>query len=227
MPITWLTLALARPLIVTVYGAKWVGAAPVLSVLTAYGAISVLCLLLSNLLVGLGRPRLLLYVQLVWLVVLVPVMGFSVHRFGLLGAGYAHIGVILLLVAPIYLAVIGRSTSVRFGELLRALLPSTVAAAIAAAAATGAVRLVGPAALQLVLGAAVGGLVYALAISLELRTLVSLSSLRLGPLTPVVSRYDALGEYLVRVGRTRTPIQPVDSLVDETVSPMQEERSAH
>ena len=43
MPICGLMMALARPLVLTLYGAKWAASAEVLSILSLYGAISILC----------------------------------------------------------------------------------------------------------------------------------------------------------------------------------------
>ena len=44
MPMCGLMIALARPLVFTLYGAKWAASAEVLSILSLYGAISIVCI---------------------------------------------------------------------------------------------------------------------------------------------------------------------------------------
>ena len=103
MPMCGLLIALARPLVLTLYGAKWEAAVKVLPVLSLYGAISVICIFFANVLTSLGRARLTLVIQLIWLSALVPAMGLGVHRSGISGAAAAHIVVIGTLVFPSYL----------------------------------------------------------------------------------------------------------------------------
>ena len=103
MPMSALTIALARPLVLTLYGAKWTASVQPLSILAFYGAISIICVLFANVLAGLGRAKFILMVQLVWLVALVPGMVLGVHRDGIVGAAIAHVIVIGPIVLPIYL----------------------------------------------------------------------------------------------------------------------------
>ena len=163
MPMCALIMVLARPLVLTLYGAKWAASADVLSVLALYSAVSVICLLFANILAGLGRTTFLLVVQLVWLGALVPAMVLGVHQDGIVGAAYAHIAVIGPVVLPSYLLVLRRVTGVRFSALAKAVLPAFLAAAAAAAAAWAAASLLSLPLAQLVAGGAVGGLVYVLA----------------------------------------------------------------
>jgi PST family polysaccharide transporter len=55
LPMCAMTMALARPLVLTLYGAKWATSANVLIVLSIYGAVSVVCLLIANMFTALGR----------------------------------------------------------------------------------------------------------------------------------------------------------------------------
>ncbi len=57
LPVSALILALAEPVVVSVYGARWSGAAVALGALAAFGAIKVVNDLCANVLVGIGRPR--------------------------------------------------------------------------------------------------------------------------------------------------------------------------
>lgn len=103
-PLGMLCMVLAVPLILVVYGERWVDAAPVLSALAVYGALFSLSLLLSNLLVGIGRSGLVFAVQGVSILVLVPSVVWGVSVVGLVGAAYAHILVVLLVLGLFLLA---------------------------------------------------------------------------------------------------------------------------
>lgn len=98
-----LTCGLAGPLIDTLYGPKWHRAISVLAVLAVYGALFVLVLLLSNLLVGIGATATVLAVQCCWIAVLVPLMFCGVHLADVDGVAWAHVAVIALIVAPLYI----------------------------------------------------------------------------------------------------------------------------
>ena len=86
MPMCAMTMALARPLVLTLYGAKWAASANVLVVLSLYGAVSIVCLLFANMLTSFGRTKFLLLLQLIWIGALVPAMALGVrtgwHRRG-------------------------------------------------------------------------------------------------------------------------------------------------
>jgi lipopolysaccharide exporter len=160
MPMCALMIALARPLVLTLYGARWAASAEVLSILSLYGAISIICILFANMLASLGKAKFTLVVQLLWLGALVPAMALGVHRNGIVGAAFAHIAVIVPLVLPSYLLALKRATGVRFAMLGKAvLLPLLAASAAALTARTAASQFASPLA-QLVVGLGVGGLSY-------------------------------------------------------------------
>lgn len=154
LPMCGLMMVLARPLVLTLYGAKWIASAEVLSILTVYSAISMICLLFANMLGGLGRAKLVLIVQLIWLAVLVPAMALGVHADGIVGAAFAHIAVIGPIVLPAYLIVLLRASGARFGSLVRAILPAFVATVVAALAAAAAAAQFGIPVVQLIAGGA-------------------------------------------------------------------------
>jgi lipopolysaccharide exporter len=160
MPMCSLMMALALPLVLTLYGARWAAAAKVLSILSLYGAISTICILFANMLASIGKARLTLVVQLLWLGTLIPAMALGVHRDGVVGAAVAHIVVIGLFVLPSYLFALKRATEVRFSMLGRAVLPPFLAASVAALAARTAASQFASSLVQLVTGLAVGGLIY-------------------------------------------------------------------
>jgi lipopolysaccharide exporter len=163
MPMCGLMMALARPLVLVLYGAKWEASAEVLSILSLYGAISIICVLFANMLVSLGKARSMLAVQLIWLGALVPAMALGVHRDGIVGAALAHIAIIAPLVLPSYVFALKRATGIRLAALGKAILPPLLATSAAALAARAtASQFVSPLA-QLMTGLAAGGLTYALA----------------------------------------------------------------
>ena len=102
-PVGALTVVMSADLIGVLYGPQWSAAAPVLSVLAIYGALFVVTLLLSNLLVGIGCTRRVFAVQALWLAALLPCVGLGTMWLGIEGAALAHVAVIVVVVIPVYL----------------------------------------------------------------------------------------------------------------------------
>jgi lipopolysaccharide exporter len=163
-PMCAMTMALAHPLVLTLYGAKWAAAANVLVILSLYGAVFVACLLFANMLTSLGHTKFLLILQLIWIGALVPAMAYGVHVDGIVGAAWAHVAVIVPIVLPSYLLALKRVTGVRFTALGKAVLPAVLASAAAAVAARGVASQLSSPLAQLVAGLAAGGLVYAICV---------------------------------------------------------------
>jgi PST family polysaccharide transporter len=103
LPISLVSLALAGPIVETLYGERYSDAAPILVVLSMYGAFFVLVQLLGNVLVGLGRSSAGFWLQLLWLATLVPAMTIGVLVGGTKGAAWAHVIVIVGIVLPAFL----------------------------------------------------------------------------------------------------------------------------
>lgn len=162
MPMCAMMIALANPLVLTLYGQKWQNVAKVLPALALYSAFFMLCLLFANMLTGLGRSRSLLVLQLIWIGTLVPAMLIGVHKDRIMGAAYAHVAVIVPIVLPSYLLAIKRVTGVRLTALGRAVMPAVIGSSLAALAARGAASQFSTPAAQLAAGLAAGGLVYLL-----------------------------------------------------------------
>jgi PST family polysaccharide transporter len=160
MPMCAMAIALARPIILTVYGAKWAAAANVLVVLSFYGAVFILCLLFANMLTALGRTKFLLGLQLIWIGTLVPAMALGVHKDGIVGAAYAHVAVIIPIVLPTYLLALKRITGVRIAALGKAALPAVLASSAAALGARAAASQLDSPLAQLAAGLAAGGVIY-------------------------------------------------------------------
>lgn len=173
MPMCGLMMTLARPLVLTLYGARWESAAGVLSVLSLYGGISITCVLFANMLTSLGKAKSTLFIQLLWIGVLLPAMALGVHRSGISGAAVAHIAVIGPFVLPAYVIILRRATGIRFGTLGRPVLLPFLAAAVAAEAARATASLFASPLPQLAAGMTVGCLLYAVAVAPRALTLLS------------------------------------------------------
>jgi len=174
LPMCGMTMALARPLILTLYGAKWAAAANVLVILTVYGAVFMACLLFANVLTSFGQTKFLFVLQLIWIGTLVPAMALGVRKDGIVGAAYAHVVVIVPIVLPSYLLALKRVTGVRFTALGKAALPALLASSAAALAARGAASQLSDPLVQLIAGLAAGGLVYLICVGPQIAATLGL-----------------------------------------------------
>lgn len=172
-PMCTLVMVLARPLVLTLYGARWSSAATVLSILSGYGLISVLGVLFSSMLAALGRSKFVLAVQLTWLAGLVPAMAIGVHEDGIVGAALAHIVVIGPIVLPCYLVALKRATGVRISLLARAASAPLAMAVAAAGLAWLTASLFESPLVQLATGLSVGGVFYAMVAAPQLIVLTT------------------------------------------------------
>ena len=155
-----LSTALAGPIVVVLFGARWSEAIPVLAVLSVYGALYALSLLLANVLVALGRTVRLLVVQLSWVAVLVPAMLAGLHLFGLTGVAWAHVGSIALVAVPAYATAVLSATGRSAADLLRTWRRPALAAGVAAAAAWVVAEAIPWPAVALLAGGLCGGVLY-------------------------------------------------------------------
>lgn len=160
LPIGALSIGLAAPIVLTLFGEKWAESIPVLAILAVYGVFYGFTLLFVNVLVATGRTGRLLLIQLAWVLVLVPTMVFALHMWGLEGAAWAHVLTICLIALPGYLLAIVKATETRAAEVLAASLRPVVAAVAAGACAWLVALAFTPPWLRLGLGGAVGGIVY-------------------------------------------------------------------
>ena len=162
VPMCAMTAALARPFVLTLYGAKWAASADVLVILSLYGGVFIVCLVFANIFTSFGRTNFLLVLQLIWIATLIPAMALGVHRDGIVGAAYAHVAVIVPIVLPSYLLAMKRVTGIRLTPLGKAVLPALLASLAAAFAARGAASQFDSPIAQLTAGLAAGGVIYAI-----------------------------------------------------------------
>jgi PST family polysaccharide transporter len=160
-PICVVTIVLARPLVETVFGTKWLDAAPVLAILAAYGALFSVSLLFANVLVAVGATGRLLGIQGVWVAVLVPAMVVGIHVDGLVGAAWAHVVTVAVVTLPLYVVAVRRSTGLDLRELPRAVLGPVGAALAAGGFALGCRLLLDHPAAAVVVGGALAVASYA------------------------------------------------------------------
>ena len=83
--------AVAEPLVLTVLGAKWISAIPLIAILGINGAVSATQTNNGSVWLALGRPHDVTKVVSVYLIILFPALYFSLKKFGIVGAGYAYI----------------------------------------------------------------------------------------------------------------------------------------
>ena len=165
LPMSAFILALARPLVLTLYGAKWSVSAEILSILAIYGAISILCSFFASILASVGRNMILLAIQIVWIAALVPAIAIGVRWDGIFGAAFAHISVIAPVVLPCYLFFLRRAVHVNYSELIKAIFGALLASTLAAVTARAAASLFIHPSVQLLAGLALGGVVYLLIVA--------------------------------------------------------------
>ncbi|WP_309135069.1 oligosaccharide flippase family protein [Cellulomonas sp.] len=163
-----MTSALAGPLVQVLYGGQWSQAAPVLAVLSLYGAVSVVCLLFANVTIAMGRTGSLLGVQAAALVALVPAMVAGIAWAGIVGAGLAHVVVAAVVTLPVYLRTVRRTTGTSLRRLGGAVLPPLVAAVLAWVAAHLAAGVPAHDVVRLLLGGCAGAAVYGILMARDL-----------------------------------------------------------
>jgi PST family polysaccharide transporter len=181
LPAGALLAALALPLVDFVYGSKWSASVPVLAALGLFGALRVAFDLSASYLLARGASQSVLWIQVLWIVALLPSLLWATDQFGIVGAGWAHVAVAASVVAPAY-ALAARRCGADLRALFMSVWPPLAAAVpmwVAAAATAAAVEPAGPA--LLVAGAVGAGLYFGLIyrwLSRALRDLTATSETR-------------------------------------------------
>jgi len=138
LPICLLIGGSATALVGFVYGARWLPAAQPLMWLAVVGGARIFLQLAYDYLVVVGWTRLLLIIQLVWLIALFPCLVWATRADGIYGAGLAEAAVALLVVLPCYLAALRKAGigPMALGKSLLLPLTATAAAGLAAMGAS-------------------------------------------------------------------------------------------
>lgn len=137
LPVSAFTVLFAHEIVSVLYGPQWLEAAGIVTVLALYGLPMLFELMLSNLLVAMGRTGLTFIVQSAWLAALVGGMAVGLAVGGLQGVAWAHVVVLAVVVLPVQMRLLAR---VRPG-LLRGLWRTALRPAAGAAAAVGTAAL--------------------------------------------------------------------------------------
>lgn len=103
VPICLVLTGAAQPLVDLLYGTAWSAAAEALVWLGVLAGLRILFELAYDYLVVLGSTRVVLAVQLVWLVALIPGVYIGAQVAGIAGAAAGQVIVAIVVVAPIYL----------------------------------------------------------------------------------------------------------------------------
>lgn len=141
LPVCVLLAGAAGPLITLVYGTVWQPAAAALAWLGLLAALRILFELVYDYFVVLANTRVVLVVQILWLIALLPALYFGANAGGAAGAAAAAFAVAAVVVAPVYLYELNR-TGITPAALGRRLAPATLAALGVAAVAVAAARLI-------------------------------------------------------------------------------------
>ncbi|MEO6309229.1 MAG: oligosaccharide flippase family protein [Leifsonia sp.] len=195
-PVAALTAVTSAEIVNVLYGDKWAASAPVLATLSIYGAVFVISLLLSNLLVGLGRTGRVFIIQAVWLLALLAAVWLGVTWMGVEGAAIAHVVVIVVIVVPTYLLAL-RPVMPSAAKLLARAIAGPLAAAVLAGCAAYLVMIpIDGSFLRLASGGCVGLLIYLIFALPMIR--VFLPARVSNRLSPLLDRYDAIVRTLTR-----------------------------
>ena len=106
---------LAAPLIHTVYGSRWTPAAPALQLLAILGLLRVTYALAYDCLAAAGKRHLLMWIQALWLGILIPALLIGARTHGIVGVGAGHVIVAACVVGPVFVWALSRAgISLRF-----------------------------------------------------------------------------------------------------------------
>lgn len=164
VPMCVLLAAFAPQLVNFVYGPQWAGAITALRLLALLGGIRVVLDFSWDLLVAVGRSRLMVALHGLWLVALVPALITGAELNGINGVGAAHLAVAAIIVVPCYLVALSR-VGIHIGDLSRPLLRPLVGAFAIAVLAFATTQLVEGTFATLAVGGSVCFLTYLVIIS--------------------------------------------------------------
>lgn len=190
LPACWGFGIMAPELVPSVFGHKWLGAVPLIQVVTLAALVNGFTALTAHALGALGRPNWMTILSVVQLVITVPAYYLLGVRFGILGAAFAW-PLTWALVAPLHLLAIRRFSALPLARLLRDY-GKILGAAITMTISVFAVRAVMP---DLVIELLVGGAAYAAVIAVlapnYLKSVITLlrQSLQRGPVA--IGHHDA------------------------------------
>ena len=153
--------ALAPAMVGVLYGSHWIAAADALRFLAVVMVARMFTALVFDIQTGRGNTRVTIWLNLAWLVALVPALWFGAELGGMGGAAAAHAGVAVLVAIPLAAWMLHRS-GVDMVPVLGLLRRPILAALAAAAAMAVLARLLDGHLLELVVAGGTGAVVYLL-----------------------------------------------------------------
>ena len=141
-PVVVLMSLLAEPMVSVLYGAKWAPAVAVLQFLMILTGVRLFTSLTLDILTGLGTTRSVLWVNLAWVVALLPALYTGTRLTGIRGTAIAHVLVGLLVAVPLSALALHRA-GVRLAPLPRALARPLLAGVLTGALTVATSALVG------------------------------------------------------------------------------------
>ncbi|MFD4183422.1 lipopolysaccharide biosynthesis protein [Rhodococcus sp. NPDC058514] len=164
LPVAVVMAILSPQLIAVLYGDQWGPSASVLRCLTVLMVVRMLTSLAFDILTSLGATKATFWLHVGWAVALLPALWIGTHLDGIRGAALAHSTVAMLVALPLAVLALRRS-GISLVPTLPALVRPVIGAALSAAAILLALTLIsGGAFVQLVLGGAIGLLVFVLVV---------------------------------------------------------------
>lgn len=130
MPITMLMAVLAPSLVVFLYGGRWMPAAPVLRFLVVLTVVRLLTAFATDILVSTGATRATFWLNLGWVIALVPTLIIGTRLDGIRGTAMAHAVIAVLVAAPLAMWALRRAR-VRLAPIGPALVRPLLAVALA------------------------------------------------------------------------------------------------
>jgi lipopolysaccharide exporter len=152
---------LSAPLISVVYGERWLPGAAVLAALGIFGGLRALFDVFVSYLLARGASRAVLWTQVLWVASLVPAIIAATGWMGIVGAGWVHLAVAVVVVLPAYLVALHRN-GISIAGLARCCWQPVAAVIPAAGIALAASALFPSPLVDLAVGAVVGGGAYVL-----------------------------------------------------------------
>ena len=144
VPVCVCMAAAAVPLVQLVYGDAWLPASEILPWLALVSAVKIFHELAYDFLVVLGSSRGVLWVQAMWLVVVVPLMVLGAVRYDAAGVAAAHLLAASAVVLPAYLLLLRRGGVVTSAVLRSMVVPTLGGVAVASCVAVAVHFLGGP-----------------------------------------------------------------------------------
>lgn len=124
LPIMMFLIVMAPQVVHFVYGEKWMAAVPVMQYLLLFVLLRQFTAIYDEFFKAVGRPDLLLKINIIWLILLAPSMVWGA-RYGLVGISITH-SLVAIPVLATYVLTVSRLSEMSLGDLLNPLKPIAI-----------------------------------------------------------------------------------------------------